>query len=137
MDEARKRALPVFGARLAPDAAFLAALAGHRVLAFAGIGDPDKFFATLRAQGVTVAVARGFDDHHHYTRADAQALCAQATREGLSLVTTEKDLARMLGDEVVAELSARSRALPVTLVFDDEAGFRSLLREQITRVRAR
>ena len=36
-----------------------------------------------------------------------------------------------------AELAARSRALPVTLVFDDDAGFRSLLREQIARARAR
>jgi tetraacyldisaccharide 4'-kinase len=137
MDEARKRALPVFGARLAPDAAFIASLTGKRVLAFAGIGDPDKFFTTLRAQGVTVAVARGFDDHHRYTRADAQALCAEAERAGLTLVTTEKDLARMRGDDDVVALAARSRALPVTLVFDDDAGFRSLLREKITRARAR
>jgi tetraacyldisaccharide 4'-kinase len=137
MDEARKRALPVFGARLAPDAAFIASLAGKRVLAFAGIGDPEKFFATLRAGGVTVAAARGFDDHHRYTRADAQALCAEAERAGLGLVTTEKDLARMQGDDDVASLATQSRALPVMLVFDDDAGFRSLLREQITRARAR
>jgi tetraacyldisaccharide 4'-kinase len=135
--EARQRALPVFGARLAPDAAFIASLAGHRVLAFAGIGDPEKFFATLRTVGVVVSAARGFDDHHRYTRADAQALCAQAQREGLSLVTTEKDLARMQSDDDVADLVARSRALPVTLVFDGEAGFRDLLREQLTRARNR
>ncbi|HZO46311.1 MAG TPA: tetraacyldisaccharide 4'-kinase [Xanthobacteraceae bacterium] len=134
-DEARKLALPVFGARLAPDAAFTTSLAGKRVLAFAGIGDPEKFFTTLRMVGVTVAAARGFDDHHRYTRADAQALCAEAERDGLALVTTEKDLARMQGDEYAAELAARSRALPVTLAFDDDAGFRSLLREQVTRAR--
>jgi tetraacyldisaccharide 4'-kinase len=137
MDEVRKRALPVFGARLAPDAAFIASLAGRRVLAFAGIGDPEKFFATLRAGGVVVAATHGFDDHHRYTPADARALCAEAEREDLTLVTTEKDLARMQGDDDVVELAARSRALPVMLVFDDDAGFRSLLREHITRARAR
>jgi tetraacyldisaccharide 4'-kinase len=137
MDEARKRALPVFGARLAPDAAFIASLAGKRVLAFAGIGDPEKFFATLRASGAMVAAARGFHDHHRYTPADAQALFAEAEREGLSLVTTEKDLARMQGDDDVVELAGRSRALPVTLMFDDDAGFRGLLRGHVARARAR
>ncbi len=137
MDQARKRALPMFGARLAPDAAFIASLAGKRVLAFAGIGDPEKFFATLRACGVSVAAAHGFDDHHRYTHVDAQALCAEAARDGLILTTTEKDLARMQGDEHAAELAVQSRALPVTLVFDDDAGFRSLLREHIARARAR
>ena len=134
-DQARKRALPVFRARLTPDPALIASLAGKRVLAFAGIGDPEKFFATLRAAGVAVATTRSFDDHHRYTRADAQALCAEAERSGLVLVTTEKDLARMQGDEDAAPLAARSRALPVTLTFDDDAGFRSLLFEQVARAR--
>ena len=109
-DQARKRALPVFRARLAPDPAFIASLAGKRVLAFAGIGDPEKFFATLRAAGVAVAATRSFDDHHRYTRADAQALCAEAERSGLVLVTTEKDLARMQGDDDAAPSSPRARA---------------------------
>jgi tetraacyldisaccharide 4'-kinase len=131
LDDARKRALPVFRARLVPDAAFVASLAGKRVLAFAGIGDPEKFFATLRDAGITVAATRSFDDHHRYTRADAQALCGEAERAGLSLVTTEKDVARMQRDDDAGELAAHSRALPVTLTFDDEAGFRSLQRERI------
>jgi tetraacyldisaccharide 4'-kinase len=131
LDDARKRALPVFRARLVPDASFIASLAGKRVLAFAGIGDPEKFLSTLREAGVAVAATRSFDDHHRYTRAEAQALCGEAERTGLSLVTTEKDTARMQRDGDAAELAARSRALPVTLTFDDEAGFRSLLRERI------
>jgi tetraacyldisaccharide 4'-kinase len=130
-DDTRKHRLRMFRAALVPDAAFIASLAGKRVLAFAGIGDPEKFFATLRSVGVTVAKARGFDDHHRYTRADAQALCAEGDREGLVLITTEKDLARMQGDAHAAELAARSRALPVMLAFDSEAVFQRLLREQV------
>jgi tetraacyldisaccharide 4'-kinase len=130
VDEARRRGLPLFRARLAPDAAFAGSLAGQRVLAFAGIGDPEKFFATLCEAGVTVAATRSFDDHHRYARADVQALCNEAERAGLVLVTTEKDVARMQRDENAAELAARSRALPVTLTFDDEEGFLRLLRER-------
>jgi tetraacyldisaccharide 4'-kinase len=129
------RSLPVFGAKLEPDAGFLAALGNSRVLAFAGIGDPEKFYDTLRAAGITVAATRSFADHHRYSRADALALCDEATRGGLTLVTTEKDLARMQGDTDLVQLAARSRALPVTLSFDDEAGFPALLRERIARAR--
>jgi tetraacyldisaccharide 4'-kinase len=134
-DQARKRALPVFSARLAPDPAFVASIGGARVLAFAGIGDPEKFFTTLREAGVAIAATRSFDDHHRYTQAEAQMLRDEAHRTGLVLVTTEKDMARMQGDQEAALLSALSLALPVTLEFDDTVGFRSLLRGQISRAR--
>ena len=136
-DAARARAIPVFDAKLVPDAGLIQALGGGRVLAFAGIGDPDKFFATLRDAGVAVAASRGFPDHHRYTRADARSLIELGDREGLILLTTEKDLVRMEGDDQVAELAARSQALPVTLAFDDAAGFRTLLLERIARARAK
>ena len=115
---------------------FIASLAGRRVLAFAGIGSPEKFFATLSAAGVAVAAARAFADHHRYTRAEADALCSQAEREGLVLVTTEKDLVRLHGDDEAAALAAHARALPVTLAFDDEAAFRSLLFDRLAAARA-
>jgi tetraacyldisaccharide 4'-kinase len=135
-DQAQKRALPVFRARLTPDASFIASLGGSRLLAYAGIGDPEKFFATLRAAGVAVAATRSFADHHRYTRSEAQALCEVAERDGLALVTTEKDLARMQGDRDLEQLAARSRALPVTLAFDDEAAFSGLLRQRIEQAHA-
>jgi tetraacyldisaccharide 4'-kinase len=134
-EDAHRRGLPVFAAHLQADAGFLAALGGGRVLAFAGIGDPEKFFGTLADAGVEVAATRSFPDHHRYTRADAQSLCEQADREGLVLVTTEKDLARLAGEAEAAELSACAHALPVALVFDVAADFQALLLERIAAAR--
>jgi tetraacyldisaccharide 4'-kinase len=134
-EEARKRYLPVLRARLQPDQKRIATLGAGRVLAFAGIGDPEKFFTTLADAGIAVAAARGFPDHHRYTRAEARALCAEADREGLMLVTTEKDQVRLVGDEQAAELAARAQALPVTLAFDDEDIFKSLLVERLASAR--
>jgi tetraacyldisaccharide 4'-kinase len=133
---ARGRDIPVFAARLEPDAGFIAALGGGRVLAFAGIGDPRKFFWTLTGLGIAVAAARGFPDHHRYTAAEAKALCDDADRDGLVLVTTEKDLVRISGDEALAELAAHAHALPVRLAFADEAGFAQLLSSKIAVARA-
>jgi tetraacyldisaccharide 4'-kinase len=126
---ARDCDIPVLRASLRADTAFIAGLAGRRVLAFAGIGDPQKFFATLVEAGVALAATRSFADHHRYTRLEAATLCEEADRDGLALVTTEKDLARLSGEE--QPLSARARALPVTLVFEDEARFASLLLERL------
>ena len=61
------QAKPVFPAHLKPDAASLALLAGKRVLAFAGIGDPGRFFRTLRGAGVDVVTERAFADHHPFS----------------------------------------------------------------------
>ena len=134
--EAQARRIPVFRARLRPDENFIASLAGRRVLAFAGIGSPEKFFATLAAAGVVLAATRAFADHHRYTRAEADALCSHAEREGLVLVTTEKDLVRMRGDDEATALAAQACALPVTLAFDDEEAFRSLLFDRLAAARA-
>jgi tetraacyldisaccharide 4'-kinase len=123
VDAARRRGLAVFHATLKPDRETLAALTGKRVLAFAGIGDPDKFVATLAAAGIMVPAVRAFPDHHRYTAGEAAALLAQAEREGLALVTTEKDLVRMQGDPAAAELAARARALPVSLSVAEAEAF--------------
>ncbi len=132
---ARARNIPVLPARLRPDADFIAGLGGSRVLAFAGIGDPEKFFLTLADAGVSVAATRSFPDHHRYMGAEARALCEEADRAGLVLVTTEKDLARLGGDDEARKLAAHARALPVTLAFEDEERFKSLLLERLAAAR--
>ena len=55
----------------------------------------------------------------------------EAEHEGLILVTTEKDLVRMRGDDAVEELAAQAHALPVALVFDEEHAFRAFLLERL------
>jgi tetraacyldisaccharide 4'-kinase len=132
---ARGRGLPIFRARLVPDATVTAALAGARVLAFAGIGDPGKFFATLTGLDIAVAARASFPDHHRYTSAQARMLCEKADRESLILVTTEKDLTRMQGDPRLATLAARTRALPVTLTLADADVFLRLLCTKIAAAR--
>lgn len=113
--------------RLVPDPAAVAALAGVPVLAFAGIADPDKFFATLRDAGIDVAATQRFADHHRLGAAEAQDLIAKADQMRLTLVTTEKDLARMTGDPALAPLAARCRTLPVSLELDKSSTLRDLL----------
>lgn len=135
--EAHKRGIAVFRARLQPDPHFVDALGRGRVLAFAGIGDPDKFFATLADAGIAVASRRGFPDHHRYTPEEARALCEDADREGHVLVTTEKDLARLRGDDSVSDLAGQAHALPVTLAFEEEEQFRSVLLEAISQARSK
>jgi tetraacyldisaccharide 4'-kinase len=128
---ARQRGLPVFHGDLQPAPEAVAALAGKRVLAFAGIADPGKFFATLEAHGIPVVIRRPFPDHHPYAVNEMAELVACAARNGLTLVTTEKDMARLRSDPAAGELAAKAAVLPVTLEFSDAAGLEEMLRGAI------
>jgi tetraacyldisaccharide 4'-kinase len=131
IEAAQRRGLPVFDGDLYPAPEAVAALAGKPVLAFAGIADPGKFFATLEACGITVAVRRPFPDHHPYSAGEMAALVAGADQNGLTLVTTEKDMARLRGAPAAAGLTARLAVLPVFLKFGDEAGMEAMVRDAI------
>jgi tetraacyldisaccharide 4'-kinase len=113
--------LPVLRAALRPGAE-AAAFAGRSVLAFAGIGRPDKFFAMLEAAGVVVAARVPFADHHRYAPGDLARLHARAARLGALVVTTPKDAARLSAAE-----RARVGVIGVRLAWDDEATVAALL----------
>lgn len=70
-----------------------------RLFAFAGIGRPEKFFATLAATGAQVVGTRSFADHAAYDRRIMARLRAEAAEAKAQLVTTEKDLVRLPADQ--------------------------------------
>jgi tetraacyldisaccharide 4'-kinase len=127
----------VFSARLKPEAASVARLEGKRILAFAGIGDPARFFRTLRASGLNVAGERAFADHHPYSQHEVDTLIADARGDGLSLVTTEKDLARLRRGAPVWDFTRDIVAFPVTLEIEDVGKLRKFLSERLFRARER
>ena len=129
---AEAHGLAIFRAQLEPDPEAVKLLAQTPVLAFAGIGHPDKFFSTLREAGIRLGQTRSFGDHHVYTPTQANRLVAEAERHGWKLVTTEKDLVRLRDDPRLDSLAQRTRALPVRLVLDREQDFAAVLRSALS-----
>lgn len=128
---ARARGLPVWHGWLKPDLKGLADLEGHKVLAFAGIGDPEKFFATAAQAGIDLAQRKSFPDHHRFTAEEAAELIMDAEHDGLALLTTEKDRARMADEPLLAALAAKVHVLPVTLVVEEAEGLQRAVSEKL------
>jgi tetraacyldisaccharide 4'-kinase len=100
------------------------------VLAYAGIGRPEKFFASLAKVQVPVAKTMAFADHYRYSEADAERLMAHADAANLRLITTEKDLARLRGaDGALGRLRDRSMAFAVSLEFENSEAVAEMVAE--------
>ncbi len=112
---------PALRARLEPRTTGLS-LDGARVIAFAGIGRPEKFFDTVRDLGADIIQQVGFPDHAPFAPKMLRRLEADAAREDAILVTTEKDAARMPN-----WFRGKAATVPVTMAFDDEGALDTLL----------
>jgi len=128
---------PVLSAHLKADAASMVSLGGKRVLAFAGIGDPARFFRTLRASGIEVVAERAFADHHPFSKGEIETLIAEAKRDALTAVTTEKDVARLSSGEGLPSWARDIVPFAVTLVFEDAAQLRKLVAGYLFKARQR
>jgi tetraacyldisaccharide 4'-kinase len=125
--------MPVMRARIVPEPASLTELSGKRLLAFAGIGDPQRFFATLKASGLDVVETQVFADHHAFTPAEMQRLSARAEQAHLTLVTTEKDRVRIATDPALASFLPAISQFAIKIEFDDTAQLERMIVKVLTR----
>jgi tetraacyldisaccharide 4'-kinase len=126
---------PVLSGHLRPDEASAGQLRGKRVLAFAGIGDPPRFFRTLRKSGIEVVSERVFADHHPFSKSEIESLVAEAAHGALALVTTEKDLARMRGREGLPVGAGDILPFAVMLEIEDAPALRKLVSDWLFKAR--
>ncbi len=112
---------PIFTAQLEP-ADTAPEIAGKKVIAYTGIGMPDKFFATLEKAGAEIVERIRFPDHHPFTPSDAQWLLGlQGDNPGCLLLTTAKDHVRLKNTEgACGQLYQTSMAYGVELKFNPE-----------------
>lgn len=117
-----KTPLPVLKAVVKPGPE-AESLTGKAVSAFAGLGNPEKFFQTLRELGSEVKATHAFSDHHFYSKEDIGRLKAEAKEKGFQLVTTEKDAMRLSAEDLEG-----IEVLTISLDWADEASLDDLLK---------
>ena len=111
-------------------------LKGARVIAYAGIGVPERFFATVVAAGGLICKRVAFADHYAFSESDAERLLQLAHAEHAVLVTTEKDKVRLRWQAgALAKLAAASRVLPIRLALDaaSTAALQAMLATRVPR----
>lgn len=117
--------VPVFRAQLVPTVETLF-LTERPVVAFAGLGNPDKFFALLRNMGCDVVETHAFPDHHRFTPDELMHLVERAAAQNARPVTTAKDAVR-LPDEARTMIDVAE----VVVEFENAPGIDSLLKSVV------
>jgi len=108
-----------------------AAFDDRRVVAFAGIGRPEKFFHSMERAGAEIVAVFAYPDHHAYTEDDIARMKALARSRGAALATTEKDYVRL-----PPRLRKGVLTLPVEAQFEDERALDALLKTALKRAQA-
>ncbi len=89
---------------------------GKDVIAFAGIGNPEKFFGSLKELGGNIMKKVSFPDHYMYKEAELENLLKEANECGAMLVTTKKDFVRL-----DAKYKEKIQYLSIEISFSDKA----------------
>ena len=121
-------ALPVLRVELVQGSE-IDALRGRRVLAFAGIARPDKFFDPLVDAGLAVVMRLPFPDHHLYSRRELETVLEQADHLDSVPVTTPKDAVRLPPD-----ILKKVHVVGVGLKWQNEDALDRLIRQFVDRV---
>lgn len=119
--------IPVLAATLKPAQGYT--LPSKRYIAFAGIGNPNKFFSTLQSLECDLIATFPFPDHYPYTESDLQRLLAIAHDTNAHIITTEKDWVR-----IPKPLQPQIGYLPVVIHWENEAQVIEVLKPVLQRL---
>jgi tetraacyldisaccharide 4'-kinase len=111
------KSMPVIHGQLVMD---FSKIKSKKIVAFCGLGFPDKFFDSLTNFEIVKAI--DFPDHHPFSDDEILQLITEAKNYGAQLITTEKDLTR-----VPQEYRGRMTAIPVKIAWKNEKLLRDLL----------
>ena len=134
---AQARGIPVYRSITKP-VSLEPALGGERILAFSGIGRPEKFYETLRGLGSDIVETQDFPDHHVFTEREASRLLIRARELDARPVTTEKDAIRLANapaGSARAKLAESLQTVPIRAVIADFAQLEALITEMLRRDR--
>lgn len=120
-------AKPVLAARIVPDEPGRR-FAAKPVVAFCGIGRPEKFFATLKSLGAKVVEEMPYPDHHAFRDEEIMFILEVAAKHGAVAVTTEKDRVRLSPDA-----RRMVEVLPVRIEFAAPAKVEAMLAKLFAR----
>ncbi|MBR1648445.1 MAG: tetraacyldisaccharide 4'-kinase [Alphaproteobacteria bacterium] len=97
------------------------------VIAFAGIGRPEKFYNSLREMGINIAKTFDFPDHHSYSEKELHDLVDMAWKEDMELITTSKDFVK-----IPEELRHHFKVLEIKIVWEDKNAVLDFIRRKIS-----
>jgi tetraacyldisaccharide 4'-kinase len=118
---------PVLAARIVPGESGQR-FAAKDVVAFCGIGRPEKFFATLKSLGARIAEEMPYPDHHVFPDEEVMFILEIAAKHDAVAVTTEKDHARLS-----PEARAMVETLPVRIEFEAPGAVEAMLAKLFAR----
>ena len=101
-------------------------LTSDKVIAFAGIGRPEKFYDSLREHGIEPIKTFDFPDHHFYDRQELENLLRQAQAEKAELITTAKDFVK-----IPSQMQPHFKVLEIKIKWEDEDLLRQFIYERI------
>ncbi len=117
---------PLLTATVIPENESVKLIKGQSVIAFAGIGFPEKFFAMLEKYGARVLEHHSFQDHYAYRENDLSELVHRANKRGALVITTAKDKVR-----VPKGLHSSIQVFNIQVKFDDQDVLEKIIQQAI------
>ncbi len=117
--------LPVFYGTIFPKAH---KFTGQTVVAFAGIGRPQKFYNSLLEENINIIKTFDFPDHHYYTEKELREILDFAKKNNAQAITTSKDFVK-----IPEHLKPLFSVLEITIAWQDPQGLKDFILSQINQ----